>query len=265
MKVRKIVAGLAAMSMMATFSAQAVFAAGVSIKAGTATAEAGGSAVVAISMEGVTAPVNAVEFEVTYDPAVLTVKGVTAGDAVPKGTDGAENFEGVNSFDVTTDTVGTIVITYATGLSDDQYCFTADGVIANVEFAVAEGAAAGKYEVGIVAVDRDTFEGSGEKNTEISTAYIKADGTVDVYTATGAAGYVEVGGAPVSVGVCGDVDNDGDVDIIDVLVLNQYLLSLVDKPAGLANADVDNNGKVEDADAINILKSLVALVTLPIA
>ena len=232
MKVRKIVAGLAAMSMMAAFSAQAVFAAGVSIKAGTATAAAGESATVAVSMEGVSAPVNAVEFEVTYDPTVLTLKGVTAGDAVPTGTDGAENFEGVNAFDVTTDTAGVVVITYATGLSDEQYCITADGVVANVEFTVAEGTAAGKYDVNIVAVDRDTFEGSGAKNTDISAAYVKADGTVDLYTATGTAGYVEVTGSdtptdpPAGNVKYGDVDCDGDVDIVDVLRLNQYLLGL---------------------------------------
>ena len=42
MKVRKIVAGLAAVSMLAAFSAEAVFAADTcTIKAGTATAKAG--------------------------------------------------------------------------------------------------------------------------------------------------------------------------------------------------------------------------------
>jgi endoglucanase len=63
----------------------------------------------------------------------------------------------------------------------------------------------------------------------------------------------------------GDADNDGDVDIIDVLKLNQYLLSLTDLPAqGLKNADVDRDTKLNDSDAINILKSLVDLVKLPV-
>lgn len=271
MKVRKIVAGLAAMSMMAAFSAQAVFAAGISIKAGTATAAAGETAKVAVSMEGVTAPINAVEFEVTYNPDVLTLKGVTAGQAVPTGTDGAENFEGVNSFEVTTDTAGVAVITYATGLSDDQYCITADGVVANIEFTVAEGAAAGKYDVNIVAVDRDTFEGSGTKNTEIAAAYIKADGTVDAYTATGTAGYVEVTGGgetptdPPSDVTYGDVNGNGTVDIVDVLTLNQYLLGVSEDQINQANSDVNNDGVIDDSDAMNILKSLVNLVKLPIA
>jgi endoglucanase len=63
----------------------------------------------------------------------------------------------------------------------------------------------------------------------------------------------------------GDVDCDGDVDIVDVLRLNQYLLSLAEvTPQGLINADVDINGIQNDTDAMNILKSLVNLVALPV-
>ena len=74
---------------------------------------------------------------------------------------------------------------------------------------------------------------------------------------------------PVSVkeylGAYGDVDVDGDTDIIDVLKLNQYLLSLTElSEDGLKNADVDLSGSVNDTDAINILKSLVNLVSLPV-
>ena len=66
--------------------------------------------------------------------------------------------------------------------------------------------------------------------------------------------------------VYGDVDEDGDVDIVDVLRLNQYLLSLSEvSTQGQYNADVDNNGIVQDADAMNILKSLVGLVSLPVS
>ena len=63
----------------------------------------------------------------------------------------------------------------------------------------------------------------------------------------------------------GDVDCDGDTDIIDVLRLNQYLLSLTTIDTnGQANADVNNDGLINDNDAMNILKSLVNLVTLPV-
>ena len=61
----------------------------------------------------------------------------------------------------------------------------------------------------------------------------------------------------------GDVDDNGIVDIADVLMLNQNLLGIAEIK-NQKNADVDLNGKINDTDALNILKSLVDLVTLPI-
>ena len=65
--------------------------------------------------------------------------------------------------------------------------------------------------------------------------------------------------------ICGDVDCDGDVDIVDVLTLTQYLTGMGDiLPDGKTNADVNHDNAVKDDDAMNILKSLVKLVTLPV-
>ena len=63
--------------------------------------------------------------------------------------------------------------------------------------------------------------------------------------------------------VAGDIDSSGEVNIIDVLALNQYLLSLrqLDE-AGLNCADVNHNGTIDVGDAVKILKSLVDLETL---
>ena len=65
--------------------------------------------------------------------------------------------------------------------------------------------------------------------------------------------------------VYGDADLSGNVDIIDVLVLNQYLIGIEElNEDGQANADVNRDGNLADDDAMNILKSLVKLVTLPL-
>ncbi|MBR4102267.1 MAG: hypothetical protein IKK51_10405, partial [Oscillospiraceae bacterium] len=66
--------------------------------------------------------------------------------------------------------------------------------------------------------------------------------------------------------VYGDVNLDGDVDILDIIVLNRALLgaaSLSDDAA--ANADVDKDKKPTPADSLNIMKYLVGLIdALPV-
>ncbi len=59
----------------------------------------------------------------------------------------------------------------------------------------------------------------------------------------------------------GDVDCDGDVDILDVLTLNKNLLAGAALSAqGAKNADVDENGKPDATDALNILKYTIGVV-----
>ena len=72
--------------------------------------------------------------------------------------------------------------------------------------------------------------------------------------------------APDTKAVYGDVNLDGDVDILDIIVLNRALLgaaSLSDDAA--ANADVDKDKKPTPADSLNIMKYLVGLIAaLPV-
>ena len=65
--------------------------------------------------------------------------------------------------------------------------------------------------------------------------------------------------------VYGDVDGNGKVELLDVILLNKNLLGmekLTDK--GSTNADVNLDKKVDGTDSLFILKSLVSLVTLPV-
>ena len=64
--------------------------------------------------------------------------------------------------------------------------------------------------------------------------------------------------------VYGDTDGNGQVELLDVILLNKNLLGmekLEDK--SMANADVNLDKKVDGTDSLLILKSLVSLVTLP--
>lgn len=59
----------------------------------------------------------------------------------------------------------------------------------------------------------------------------------------------------------GDTNCDGEVDILDVIMLNKSLLgSATLSPNGAANADVDANGKVDSTDSLNILKCVVKII-----
>lgn len=280
MKVRKIVAGLAAVSMLAAFSAQAVVAADtVSIKAGDAKANAGEEFKLEVSVEGLPSDgASVMEFAVTYDSKVATITGVTAGAAIPGGVDSAEKLDGVKGFEAAYDTAGTVTVTYSTGLGDSAYAIK-DGVVAVISGKVAAGTAEGKYPVKIEAISRETVAGKGDTNKEVKAGFIGADGTVTKYTVTGVAGNIVVGTEqtdpkptdpeptdpkptdPTDVKYC-DANCDGTINIMDVIAFNKHMLGSQELSAkGKKNADVDANGKVESQDGLNILKRVVDTLT----
>ncbi|MBR6616530.1 MAG: cellulase family glycosylhydrolase [Oscillospiraceae bacterium] len=61
----------------------------------------------------------------------------------------------------------------------------------------------------------------------------------------------------------GDVDENGAVDILDVIVLNKNLLGVAElSEQGKQNADVDLDGKPTSADSLCLLKYVVKLITV---
>lgn len=60
----------------------------------------------------------------------------------------------------------------------------------------------------------------------------------------------------------GDVNEDGDIDLVDVVLLNKHLMIGTEVSAqGLDNADVDRNGEADEIDSLNILKYIIQIVT----
>lgn len=275
MKVRKIVAGLAAVSMLAAFSAQTAFAAdSVTIKAGEAKAAAGENFTLEISLAGVPAAgTNAVEFAVTYDSKAISITGVKAGAVAQTGVEKAEKLEGVNGFEAGYDTAGLITISYSTGLGDAAYAM-GDGVFAVISGKVAAGTADGEYPIKITAIERETVEGKGDTNKEIKAGLIASDGTVTKYSATGVNGAVIVGTPTPTqdttqaetpetgeVKYC-DVNNDGLIDIMDIILFNKWSLGIGEISAqGMKNADVNADGTVDSNDGLNILKRIVDILS----
>ncbi len=63
--------------------------------------------------------------------------------------------------------------------------------------------------------------------------------------------------------ISGDIDGSGQVDIVDVLALNKYLLGVYNlSNSGKISADVNGDGAINDADSMMILKSVVRLAEL---
>lgn len=87
-------------------------------------------------------------------------------------------------------------------------------------------------------------EAADTSNATITGAYIKSSGTTDTEVAYG------------------DVNEDGKVNIQDVIKLNRALLAGETLTAqGEANADVDLDGTPSSADSLTILKYTIKLVT----
>lgn len=64
--------------------------------------------------------------------------------------------------------------------------------------------------------------------------------------------------------VCGDANNDGAVNMKDVLVVRKYLADL-DCEINLDNADTNNDGGVNMKDVLNLRKFLAGIVdSLPV-
>ncbi len=72
--------------------------------------------------------------------------------------------------------------------------------------------------------------------------------------------------APAPDGVVyGDVNEDGEIGIMDVILLNRNLMvGAKISEQGMINADVNKDGKTDAVDSLNILKAVVQLITLPV-
>lgn len=271
MKMRRIAAAMAAVSMLTVISAQSVFAAdAVTLTAGTATVKAGENFTVNVDLAGVPASgINGAEFEIAYDASALTITGVTAGSIVNTEATAKEGFEGVTVFDADfTSNAGTITVTYGTALEDASYWVTQEGTFLTITGTVKADAKENTYPIKLQGISRETFEGSGVQNTDIYIGNMAADNTVTSAAVTAVNGAVVVSNGETTPTesqtdeiVWGDADENGKINVVDVVTVNKAILNvqpLSDK--GLKNADINQNGKPDSSDALNIMKLALNLL-----
>ncbi|MBY9005506.1 MAG: glycoside hydrolase family 9 protein [Candidatus Lokiarchaeota archaeon] len=61
----------------------------------------------------------------------------------------------------------------------------------------------------------------------------------------------------------GDVNHDGEVDIVDALLISQYYVGLDPQPFYPEEADVDDSGEINIIDALLVAQAYVGLIELP--
>lgn len=281
MKTKKVVVGaLAAMLSLSVCSLAPVAAAGetVQISVGKTNAEAGAEFSVDVSLADIpSSGIQALDFAVTYDSKVLTIKSVEQGALINKSAESADKsaslsplFESsINSKE------GFVSMIWSTSTDDASYWLKGDGVFCTIKGTVASGATNGaESALKIVPIDRETYAGSGSPNGDIGCGYEKDGKPVKLATSV-SNGSVTVGKAvtttekPTEKIVRGDANCDGTVDMGDAVLImqslanpNKYGLSGSDSKhiteQGKLNGDVDEEVKgLTSNDALKIQKYLL--------
>ena len=285
------------MTVMSTAAITASAADTVKVAADKVTAAAGKEFSLNVSLSGVPKDgIRACEFALKYDSSIIEVTGVKAGTIADTGADAkeADISKEAPSFGVNYATAGVVNVEWSTGLTSSDYWIKSDGVLFTVEGTVKSTAKAGDVsKVEIVPIDRASFEGSLDKNTEIVFANISGS-TVTKYETSVSNGSVTVEGteptdaptkptdAPTTEATTatspeatkatsgnvdpnvkyGDVNVDGEVGIADVVLLNKYLVKSASlSEQGKANADAYSDEKLDASDALSILKFLVGTLS----
>ena len=101
------------------------------------------------------------------------------------------------------------------------------------------------------------YGGKGE--TELDSVTLKS---VEVFYHETEEETTEPTTEPVTASKYGDVNEDGVVNIMDVILLNKAIYGKAELTAqGFANADVDVNGRPDSNDSLNIMKLIIRLLT----
>lgn len=293
MKAKRTIACAAALAMLASsavsFSASAANA--ITLKVGEATAQASESFTVDVSVKDVPATkINVLDFALSYDSSALTIESVKLGPAGDTASgDSTASEAPILSSKITTNAVN---ISWSTGL-DSASWIAEEGVVFTITGTVNADAADGKYPIQIQPIDRETYPGSGEKNSKVLVGYVygtdsatyevnAVDGFVEVTskgettttttvttdseqpgtsTTTTASTAAKPGSDTNPDVLYGDVNVDGKVSLVDAVMLNKAVADVVTLgDAARANADCNVDKEINGTDAIILLQFLSHII-----
>ena len=300
MKTKKIVIGAmaAAMLSLSVCSIAPAIAADetVQISASKTNAEAGKEFTVDVSLSDIPSTgLQCCNFAIKYDSKVLKITDIKAG-ALAGSVSGDSSSSMLPNFGNYSQE-GLISVAWSTSVDDSSKWLKGEGVFCTISGTVASGVADGTVsEISIVPTDRETYSGSGVKNTEFDCGYLK-DGAKVSYKVKANAGSVTVGtktettttttatttaapttqatttvttagttegGSTLEVSLKGDANVDGKVTIADAVAILQSIANKDKyelKPQGKVNGDVDGTAGITANDALTIQKFDAGAIT----
>nr|AEV59154.1 scaffoldin C [Ruminococcus flavefaciens] len=284
MKTKKVVVGAlsAAMLSLSVCSIAPVAVAAnetVQISVGNATVEkAGEKFTVDVSLADVPAAgIQAIDFSIAFDNAIITIDEVKAGRITETGATGSDSTSAAAPlFDsYINNDEGYLCLAWSTSLDDASYWIKSDGVFCTISGTVSSNAKTNdKSDLKIVATDRETYPGSGVPNTNVSVGASQNGSPVRYGTSLTNGSVTVTGGSAVT--LRGDANCDKEVNMADAVLIMQsqanpdvYGLGKADgiTATGAANADVaggtsDKGGDgVTNADAAAIQEYKLGLRT----
>ena len=274
MKAKRTIACALALSMLAaTATSLGASAAGssVTLAGSKATAESAGDFSVDVSLSGVPSTgINVLDFAVTFDQTILSVDQVTVGAAADTGADAADSTSKDAPVFATNIKDGEIAVSWTTAAPTANW-IKSDGVILTITGTVKDGVADGTVTpIDFAPVSRDTYEGSGTKNSSMVIGYISGTDSAS-YGIVTEAGSVTIGSkqttteAPVTttaVETTTTVTNETTAETTTKENETTTTKSTIQVDPSLLYGDVNLDGDIDLADAVLLNKSVAGVVEL---
>ena len=274
MKAKRTIACALALSMLAaTATSLGASAAGssVTLAGSKATAESGGEFSVDVSLSGVPSTgINVLDFAVTFDQTILSVDHVTLRNKNNTGADAADSTSKDAPVFATNIKDGEIAVSWTTAAPTANW-IKSDGVILTITGTVKDGVADGTVTpIDFAPVSRDTYEGSGTKNSSMVIGYISGTDSAS-YGIVTEAGSVTIGSkqttteAPVTttaVETTTTVTNETTAETTTKENETTTTKSTIQVDPSLLYGDVNLDGDIDLADAVLLNKSVAGVVEL---